>query len=102
MQGRLTGGDPGPLTPADPQSFNKYSYVQNNPLKFIDPTGRELTFIGADADYIVSEFRIGRFDESHYEGLYFESQVLSDYTGWSEKPAERRRVDTPEGRVVHV
>jgi len=29
-QGRFTGIDPGPLTPADPQSFNRYSYVQSN------------------------------------------------------------------------
>jgi RHS repeat-associated protein len=55
LQGRFVGVDPGRLTAADPQNFNRYSYVQNNPLKFIDPTGRELTFTGADADYIVAE-----------------------------------------------
>lgn len=54
-QGRFSGVDPGPFTPADPQSFNRYSYVQNSPLKFIDPTGRELTFLGPDADYMVAE-----------------------------------------------
>jgi hypothetical protein len=26
--------------PANPQSFNRYSYVRNNPLKYKDPTGR--------------------------------------------------------------
>ena len=25
--------------PRDPQSLNRYSYVENNPLKYIDPTG---------------------------------------------------------------
>jgi RHS repeat-associated protein len=57
IQGRFTGSDPGAFTPADPQNFNRYSFVQNNPLKFIDPTGRELSFIGSEADYIVSELQ---------------------------------------------
>lgn len=26
--------------PADPQSWNLYSYVRNNPLRFVDPTGK--------------------------------------------------------------
>ncbi len=55
VQGRFTGYDPGKFTPADPQNLNRYAYVQNNPLKFIDPTGRDLYLHGSDADYIVSE-----------------------------------------------
>lgn len=55
VQGRFTGYDPGKFTPADPQNFNRYAYVQNNPLKFIDPTGRDLYLHGSDADYIVAE-----------------------------------------------
>lgn len=30
----------------DPQQFNLYSYVRNNPLRFIDPTGETLTISG--------------------------------------------------------
>jgi RHS repeat-associated protein len=54
-QGRFIGTDSGPFTIADPQNFNRYTYVQNNPLKFIDPTGTTLTLIGDDADSFVEE-----------------------------------------------
>ena len=39
--GRWTTPDPyrGSITIADPQSFNRYSYVQNDPVNFVDPTG---------------------------------------------------------------
>ena len=40
--GRFMSPDPSGLVyadPTNPQSLNLYSYVLNNPLKFIDPTG---------------------------------------------------------------
>lgn len=57
-QGRFTGVDPGPFTATDPQSFNRYSYVQNNPLKFLDPTGETLVILGEGADEFVRELEI--------------------------------------------
>jgi RHS repeat-associated protein len=42
--GRFMSPDPTGLQYADiknPQSFNLYSYVRNNPLMYIDPTGKE-------------------------------------------------------------
>jgi RHS repeat-associated protein len=44
-QGRFTSVDPVKVTTArilDPQRFNLYAYVRNNPLKFIDPKGEDV------------------------------------------------------------
>jgi hypothetical protein len=44
LHGRFTGVDPdnyqARLDPTDPQSWNAYSYVNNNPLVRVDPDGR--------------------------------------------------------------
>jgi len=41
MAGRWFSPDPyqGSYDPANPQSFNRYAYVQNNPLSYVDPLG---------------------------------------------------------------
>jgi RHS repeat-associated protein len=41
FSGRWTSPDPyrGSMTIANPQSFNRYSYTQNDPVNFVDPTG---------------------------------------------------------------
>jgi RHS repeat-associated protein len=57
VQGRFTSADPGPFVVADPQSWNRYGYVQNNPLKFTDPTGRTLSLNGEAADDFVDYLR---------------------------------------------
>jgi RHS repeat-associated protein len=48
VQGRFTSVDPlmASASVFDPQSLNRYSYVQNNPLNFTDPTGMMLSDIG--------------------------------------------------------
>lgn len=41
VQGRWTSPDPyaGSMSFSDPQSFNRYTYVGNDPVNFVDPTG---------------------------------------------------------------
>lgn len=37
--GRFISADPNVYYPENPQDFNRYSYVQNNPLSMVDPSG---------------------------------------------------------------
>jgi RHS repeat-associated protein len=39
MIGRFLSADPNVQYPLSPQSYNRYAYVNNNPLSFTDPTG---------------------------------------------------------------
>jgi RHS repeat-associated protein len=48
--GRFTAPDP-IAHPDEPQSLNPYAYAHNNPLTLSDPTGRDVTGMGAIAGY---------------------------------------------------
>jgi RHS repeat-associated protein len=39
LTGRFVSPDPLVAAPGDPQTLNRYAYVRNNPLIFVDPTG---------------------------------------------------------------
>jgi len=47
-QGRFTSPDQpfNDQNPSDPQSWNLFSYVRNNPLKFTDPSGQDCVYTG--------------------------------------------------------
>jgi RHS repeat-associated protein len=47
-QGRFTSVDPALESgrPSLPQTWNRYAYVLNNPLKYVDPNGEEWKFVG--------------------------------------------------------
>jgi RHS repeat-associated protein len=44
--GRFLSADPFVQEPLNPQSFNRYSYVFNNPLIYVDPSGYGCTYPG--------------------------------------------------------
>ena len=45
LTGRFLSIDPVGFSEANPQSFNRYAYGNNNPLKFIDPDGELPVFV---------------------------------------------------------
>ena len=55
-QGRFTSPDVPLLDqrPDDPQSWNIYSYVRNNPLVLIDPTGLGCVYANSSGDAVDS------------------------------------------------
>jgi RHS repeat-associated protein len=40
----------------DPQTLNKYAYIRNNPLRYIDPTGHEIVGSGPNGEVELSKF----------------------------------------------
>src|SRR6185437_9948386 len=50
-QGRFTSPDPGPYVWSDPQTLNRYAYTRNNPLTFIDPTGKYFVVAAHDQKF---------------------------------------------------
>jgi RHS repeat-associated protein len=68
--------------PANPQALNRYSYVQNNPLKYTDPTGHTWYLSKADAKAVSTALR--RFASEIKSGTTFAGSVTGLLTKlWS-------------------
>ena len=64
IQGRFTSPDPfaGSAMVTNPQTFNRYSYVGNNPVNSTDPTGMTAGRPGFSS---IADFNINSVTESH-------------------------------------
>ncbi len=51
MLGRFASADPYITEPLNTQNYNRYSYVHNNPLRFVDPSGFEGTMMWVESWY---------------------------------------------------
>ncbi len=93
--GRWTTPDPLAGSIADPQSLNRYSYVQNDPVNLVDPTGLEPalclvdgmpTNCGAASNFVSSGAGVPgplnrtRFD--HRRGMFVHFTAIANATGW--------------------
>jgi RHS repeat-associated protein len=87
IQGRFTSADPLLSSGAveSPQSWNRYSYVLNNPLRFIDPDGLY------EFDSSVSEEQRKKFNEALTQARANLQQIAKDHGTNSQeyKKAER-------------
>lgn len=48
--GRFMSVDPAGIDITNPQSWNRYAYVQNNPYTFVDPDGRQMVRFDSEED----------------------------------------------------
>ena len=77
----------------NPQSLNRYSYVLNNPYKYVDPTGNEpitYAFIETGIDVIsiiVSSYTVHKDPESVVNQIAFSLDVIDLLSGPFSNPA---------------
>ena len=76
--GRFTTADPGHVggDTIDPQSWNAYAYARNNPLRFVDPTGRdyEVHYGDGSVAYLTDAQFYGLFGY----GVFFDGNLGSE------------------------
>ena len=64
LLGKFLSGDPLIQDPTNGQSYNRYSYVLNNPTNLTDPTGFESVIIGGHPYQWVRSFQLSEFKDA--------------------------------------
>jgi RHS repeat-associated protein len=81
-QGRWISPDPSGLNavdPNNPQSWNRYAYVLNNPLSYRDPLGLDCAYLNDNGDGIESTDQSSNAGECGSNGGYWVDGGLTDY-----------------------
>jgi RHS repeat-associated protein len=105
-QGRWSSPDPAGLAavnPANPQSWNRYAYVQNNPLSSVDPTGTTGMACRKDCDMFGGGS--GGFGDCSLDGVSFPCDwaisLLGSSGGVAQCPNNSCSGVGPDGRPAY-
>jgi RHS repeat-associated protein len=71
--GRFISADTIIPNPYNPQDLNRYSYVRNNPLKYVDPSGHDIIIVGG----------AGWSGTDPYDDPSWWEEWIREYTGWT-------------------
>ncbi len=83
--------------PYDPQSLNRYTYADNNPVRYLDPTGHD----GWDLRNAVNEFAFGLASDILMNQLWFAPQATQALAAQPNEPV-LRTVGRAVGDVVSI
>jgi len=90
--GRFLSPDPFVQSPGYSQSYNRYSYCLNNPLKYTDPSGYTQININSIIELLLS---------SHYGGSWSQSGGLHFFSSDEEAIAVTTGINGPTGEWVY-
>ena len=94
--------------PYNPQSLNRYSYVLNNPLRYIDPSGHKKGDVVCDEDgnncvYDLGEIIIRPDDNNEYAKWLYEMMLANAHMAWQiELEARQRREIEEVDRLIEA